>query len=109
MQRESTEFIYIGVTGTVPSSAKVAFLTAGVRPTSGDWQSALLVTSSADPLWADAVASGATGTYYVARLVGAFGGTGAILTAPADYQVWIQLTGTTEQPVRIAPVVLSIQ
>lgn len=107
MQRESTEFLYIGVGGTVPTSAEVAFLAAGVRPTTPDWHAASLVTSNADPLWNDAVASGAVGSYYVAILVGSFGGTGIVL-AQASYQVWLRLTGAVERPVRIAPTVLEV-
>jgi hypothetical protein len=107
IQRESTEYVYLGVQGSIPSSAELAFLDAGTRPTSGDWHSSTLVTSSGDPLWADAQASGATGDYFVALLIGAFGGIGIILTA-GDYQVWLRLTGAVEQPVRIAPATLEI-
>ncbi|WP_214103247.1 hypothetical protein [Acrocarpospora catenulata] len=108
LQRESTEFIYSGVDGDVPSvGAEMAFLAAAVRPTSGDWEQAVLVPDNSHPLWADAVASGLLGDYYVAILVGAYGGTGVVL-APGDYQVWLRLTDTVEQPVRIAPTALEI-
>lgn len=107
IQRESTEYIYIGVKGNAPTTADVAFLAAGIRPVTNDWHAASLITSNSNPLWADAVASGATGDYFVAILIGSFGGTGIVLTA-ADYQVWLRLTGTTEQPVRITPVALEV-
>lgn len=107
MQRESTEYIYLGVAGEVPSAGgKCAFLAAGVRPTSGDWKTATIVVNG-DPLYAAAVASGATGNYYVAIRIGAFASGAVVLTA-GDYQVWVQLTDTVEQPVRIAPEVLEI-
>lgn len=107
LQRETTEYVYMGFTGTVPSvGAEVAFLAAGVRP-STEWTAATLVNNNTHPLWNDAVASGVTGNYYVARLVGSFGGTGVVLT-PGDYQPWVRLTGATERPVRIAPVTVTI-
>src|SRR5690625_761112 len=106
MQAESTEFVFIGVNGSVPSvGAEVAFLTQGARPQAGDWETAAVVTSEADPLWSDAVASGVKGDYYVAILVGPFGDTG-VTVEPDDYQVWLRLTDTIEQPVRIAPTAL---
>ena len=109
MQIESTEYVYCGIQGTVPNSAKVAFLTAGVRPLGGDWIVATLITSPADPLWADASASGATGDYFVTLLIGSYVGNITPHTlAAGDYQEWIQLTGDTEQPVRIAPVTLEV-
>lgn len=107
MQRESTEYIYLGVAGSVPSvGAKCAFLIAGTRPTGPDWKTAIVVVTG-DPLFASAVASGATGNYYVAILIGSFGGGTVTLTA-GDYQVWVQLTDAVEQPVRIAGEVLEI-
>lgn len=108
IQRESTEFVYIGASGDVPSvGAEVAFLAAGVRPTEPDWETGTLVTSDADPLWADAVASGATGDYFVAILVGSFGGN-TVDPGAGDYVVWLRLTDTTEQPVLIAPQPLEV-
>jgi hypothetical protein len=107
LQRESTEYLYAGVDGDVPSvGAEVAFLAAGVRPTT-EWEAAILVPDDSHPLWADAVASGLLGDYYVAILVGSFGGTGVVL-AVGDYQQWLRLTDTTERPVRIAPVAVEI-
>lgn len=107
LQVESTEYLYMGLTGDVPAvGAEVAFLAAGVRPTEPDWNDAVVVTD-ADPLWNDASASGITGAYYVAILVGGFGGTGVVLAA-GDYQTWLRLTDTTEQPVRIAPTALEV-
>lgn len=108
LQRESTEFIYLGVTGDVPSTgAELAFLAAGVRPQSTDWETGTLVPDNTHALWTDAVNSGAQGDYFVAILIGSFGGN---LVAPAagDYQVWLRLTDATEQPVRIAPEVLTV-
>jgi hypothetical protein len=107
LQRESTEYVYMGFTGTVPSvGAEVAFLAAGVRPTT-EWKAAVIVGNSSHALWADAVASGVTGDYYIARLIGSFGGNDLTLTV-GDYQPWVRLTGATERPVRIAPVTVTI-
>ncbi|MFI7042663.1 hypothetical protein ACIBI0_38800 [Microbispora rosea] len=108
LERESTEYLYLGLTGTPPSvSAEVAFLAPGVRPTDPDWSSALVVEDQSDPLWADAVASGVAGDYYVARLVGSYGDND-VAPEVGDYQVWLRLTDTTERPVRIAPVALEV-
>ena len=113
IERESTEYVFFGVTGDVPStSAEVAFLTAGSRPTGPDWESGVIVESG-DALWADFVATGLAGDYAVAILVGPFdsgGGTNIDLSsgAPEDYQCWLQLTDTTERPVRIAPLTLEV-
>jgi hypothetical protein len=107
LQRETTEYVYMGFTGNVPSvGAEVAFLAAGVRPTT-EWSAATLIPNNSHPLWDDAVSSGITGDYYVARLVGSFSGTGVTLT-PGDYQPWVRLTDTIERPVRIAPVAVTI-
>jgi membrane carboxypeptidase/penicillin-binding protein PbpC len=107
MQVESTEYLFIGVSGDVPSvGAEVAFLPSGVRPTT--WETATVVSEDTDPLWADALASGVTGDYFVAILVGAFGGTGVVLPT-GDYQTWLRLTDAVEQPVRIAPVALEVE
>lgn len=107
MQRESTEYIYLGVAGDLPSvGAELAFLDAGIRPTSGDWETAILVEDS-DPLWTDALAAGVTGDYFVAILIGSFGG-GTVILAQGDYQVWVRLTDAVEQPVRIAAESLEI-
>lgn len=108
IERETTEYLFFGVTGDVPSvGAEVAFLDSGVRPTEQDWETGILVVDSGSPLWADAVASGATGDYFVAILVGSFGGNEVILT-PGDYQPWLRLTDTVERPVRIAPIALEV-
>lgn len=107
MEQESTEYVYVGVSGTAPNSAEAAFLEAGIRPQESDWETATLVTSEASPLYDDAVASGVIGDYYVAILVGSYGGTGIELTI-GDYQEWLRLTGDVERPVRIAPVTLEI-
>lgn len=107
LQRESTEFLYFGFTGDVPSvGAEVAFLTAGIRPTT-EWKAAIVVNNVGHALWDDAVASGVTGDYYIARLVGSFGSNDLVLS-PGDYQPWVRLTGATERPVRIAPVAVTI-
>jgi hypothetical protein len=106
LQREATEFIYSGVTGAVPSvGAEIALLAANTRPTSGDWKTAVVVNNNAHALWPDASASGLTGDYFVALLIGEFGGN---TVAPGDWQVWLRLTDTTEQPVRILPTVLTV-
>lgn len=107
IQRESTEYVYIGVTGALPATGvETAFLAAGTRPTT-EWDTSILVNNSGHALWDEAVASGVTGTYYIARLIGSFGGTGEVLSA-GDYQAWVRITDTTERPVMIAPVVLTI-
>lgn len=108
IDRDSTEYLFIGVTGDVPSvSAEVAFLAAAARPTEPDWETATLVDSDVHALWADAVASGVTGDYYVARLVGPFNANDVVLTA-GDYQCWVRLTDTVERPVRIAPAAVEV-
>jgi hypothetical protein len=108
IQRETTEFSYMGVSGDPPSvGAEVAFLDAGVRPTD-EWEDGTLVLNDSDPLWADAVASGATGDYFVARLIGSFGGNELVL-GPGTYQPWLRLTDTVERPVRIGPETLIVQ
>lgn len=107
MERESTEYVFLGVTGDVPATgAEMAFLTAGTRPTT-EWETATVVNNSGHALWPEAIATGLTGDYYVAILVGSFGGGTVVLTA-GDYQVWLRITDTTEQPVKIAPVVLTV-
>lgn len=108
IDRDSTEYLYFGWTGNPPSvGAEVAFLAAGVRPTEPDWKDAIIV-DDVHTLWTDAVASGVEGDYYVAILVGSFGGNTVVLTGPADYQPWNRLTDTTERPVRIAPVTVEV-
>jgi hypothetical protein len=107
MQRESTEYIYLGVAGNVPSvGAECAFLIAGVRPTSGDWKTAIVVQNG-DPLWASALSTGIVGAYYVAIKIGAFSG-GTVILTQGDYQIWVRLTDSAEQPVRIAAEALEI-
>jgi hypothetical protein len=98
---ESTEYVYLGVTGTVPATgADIAFMTGSTRPGALDWNPAELIPNSGDPLWDDAVAAvGAGSDYYVAVLVGAFG-TGGVELAAGTYMVWLRLTDTIEQPVR---------
>lgn len=108
IQREGTVYVYYGVDGTVPSvSAEVAHLAAGTRPTVGDWETAIIVGSDAHALWADATASGATGDYFVAILIGTYNGNTYSLPA-GDYQPWIRPTDTTEQPVLLAPTTLTV-
>ena len=108
IDRDSTEYLYIGWTGTPPSvSAEIAFLSAGVRPTESDWEDAIIV-DDAHALWLDAVASGVSGDYYAAILVGSFNGNTVVLSGPAAYQPWCRLTDTTERPVRIAPVTVEV-
>jgi hypothetical protein len=108
IDRDSTEYLYFGVTGDVPSvSAEVAFMVPPARPTGGDWEPATLVPDNLHSLWNDAVASGVSGNYFVAILVGAFGGGTVVLTVES-YQAWLRLTDTVEQPVRIAPVTVEV-
>ncbi len=108
IDRDSTEYLYFGVTGDVPAtSAEVAFLAPAVRPTEPDWNAAILVPDSGHALWADAQASGVTGDYFVAVLVGSFGG-GTVTLTQGDYQAWLRLTDTIERPVRIAPVAVEV-
>ncbi len=108
IQRESTEYIYLGSTGSPPSvGADVAILAQDVRPTAEDWNEGTIVDNESHPLWSDAVSSGVTGDYYVALLVGSFGGN-PVAPGPGDYQVWLQLTDDPEQVVRIAPVALEV-
>lgn len=108
IQRESTEYVFLGLTGGVPATGvEMAFLAAGVRPTSPDWKTSVLIDTDVHALWTEAIAAGVTGDYYAARLIGAFGGNTVTLTA-GDYQVWVRVTDTTEQPVKLAPVVLTV-
>lgn len=108
LQRESTEYIYIGVSGDEPSEgAELAFMPAAQRPESADWHEALTVDDQ-HSLWADAQSTGLAGDWFAAVLVGTFGDPGGLDLAPGDYQVWLRLTDTTERPVRIAPVALEI-
>jgi hypothetical protein len=108
IDRDSTEYVYVGVTGDAPSvSAEVAFLAPAARPTEPDWETAILVADSGHALWADAEASGVTGNYFVARLVGPFSANDVVLTQ-GDYQCWLRLTDAVEQPVRIAPVAVEV-
>lgn len=108
IDRDSTEYLYTGWTGDPPSvGAEVAFKAAGARPTEPDWETAIVVTD-VHALWDDAVASGVQGDYYVAILVGSFGGNTVVLTGPAAYQPWNRLTDATERPVRIAPVTVEV-
>ncbi len=107
IERESTEYLYIGITGDQPSTdQEVAFLTAGVRPTSTDWEPAILVDSQ-HALYTKASAL-ATGDYFLAVLIGDFDPSGVVLST-GDYQIWVRLTDTTERPVRIAPVSLEVK
>ena len=108
LQNESTEYVFVGVTGDPPGvDQEIAFLEQPNRPGSEDWEEAVLVDDSQHALWGDAQASGATGDYFLARLVGSFGDNDVSLS-PGLYQVWIRLTDTVERPVRIAPVALEI-
>jgi len=109
LQRETTEYVYIGVTGDkVSGVAEVAFLDAAQRPTESDWSEAIKVEDDTHPLWADAFASEVEGDWYIARLVGTFGAGGGLDLAPGPYQPWSRLTDDIERPVRIAPVTLEI-
>lgn len=108
IQRESTEYVFTGWTGDVPAvGGDLAFLAAGVRPTTGDWKPAVVVDDSGDALWPDAVLSGVAGTYYIAIKIGAYNG-GTLTLTPGDYQVWARLTDTDEQPVRIVPTTVTV-
>lgn len=108
LQRETTEYVYLGIVGSVPSvGSEFAFLDAGVRPTDSDWSAATLVPNSSHPLWLDAKATGLAGDYYLARLVGSYGGNTVIL-APGDYQMWLRQTDIVERPVRIAPISVEV-
>lgn len=108
IERESTEYLFTGITGYVPSvSAEVTFLSAGVRPTEPDWEVAVLVDTDSHLLWNDAVAAVGVADYYVGILVGSFGGTGVVL-AQGSYQEWLRLTDAVERPVRIAPEMVNV-
>lgn len=107
-QRESTEYVFTGWTGDIPAvGADLAFLAAGVRPTTGDWQTAIIVPDNSHALWADAVLSGVAGTYYIAIKLGAYNG-GTLVLDPGDYQPWAKLSDTDEQPVRIVPQTITV-
>ncbi|MCD6056586.1 MAG: hypothetical protein K0Q89_116 [Thermomicrobiales bacterium] len=109
IDRDSTEYLFIGVTGDVPSvGAEVAFVAPAARPLEADWDDAILVTSSGHALWDDALASGVSGDYYLARLVGPFSSNDVVLTA-GDYQCWVRLTDTVERPIRVAPAAVEVE
>ena len=106
IQSESTEYLYIGVTGSVPSGAvEVAFLAPTIQPTASDWKTGIKVTS-AHALWSS-VPDGLDGDYFVAILVGSFGG-GTVTLSVGVYAVWVRLTDTAEQVVRLLPNKLEI-
>lgn len=98
----STDYLYFGVTGGVPSGdAQVAFIatSVGTPPAELDWKTAIKVESD-HALYADAsTRSGLEGDWFVAILLGAFGTGGVELTANT-YDVYVRLTDVTEQPVR---------
>lgn len=101
IQSESTEYLYIGVTGSVPSGAvEVAFLAPTVQPSVSDWKTGIKVTS-AHALW-PSVPDGLDGDYFVAILVGSFGG-GTVILSVGVYAVWVRLTDSTEQAVKLVP------
>jgi hypothetical protein len=109
IDRDSTEYLYFGWSGDPPAvGAEVAFMAAAARPTEGDWDDAIVVDSQSHELWDDAVASGVQGDYYVAILVGSFGGNTVVLTGATAYQPWNRLTDTTERPIRVAPVTVEV-
>lgn len=102
MQRESTEHIYLGVPGTVPSmGAEIALLVAGVRPTELDWNAAVIIADDTHELWAGAQATGLAGDYWLALRVGSYAG-GTFDPGVGEYQTWLRLTSELEQVVRIA-------
>lgn len=108
MQRETTEFVFVGVSGEPPSiSFEVAFMAPGERPVDDDWIEGVIVGGPEHQLWNDAGETGLPGDYYVAVLVGSYGGNTLVLD-PGDYQVWLRPTDVVERPVRIAPVALVI-
>lgn len=108
IHRESTEFLFVGVTGDQPSvSAEVAFMEAGQRPDELDWLVAILVSGPGHQLWQDAVASGLSGDYYLAVLVGSYGDNTLVLD-PGEYQMWLRLTDAVERLVRIAPAAVEV-
>jgi hypothetical protein len=114
LQRETTEYLYTGVTGEPPSNgAETAVLEPGMRPSEPDWNVSVVVTDSHD-LWADAQRSVSSefGTtppdYFVACLIGSFGGN-TLDPGEGDYLVWIRLTDQVERPVRISPIALEIE
>lgn len=108
MQRETTEYIYVGITGDVVSDVvEMALLPAETRPQETDWNSAEKVEDSQHELWDDATSAGLTGDWYVALLVGEYGAN-EVNPGEGDYAVWVRLTDTVERPVRIAPVTVEI-
>lgn len=107
IQRESTEYLYVGVFGDEPQvNQELAFKLPDQRPADPDWEAALLVNSQ-HALWGDAQ-NATDGDYFVAVLVGSFGVDGVEL-APGDYVVWLRLTDAIERPVRIVPEALEVQ
>jgi hypothetical protein len=108
LERETTEYIYAGITGDLPSSTvETAILPAAQRPIETDWETSILINDDTHPLWADAISSGVTGTYFIGLLIGSFGGN-TVVPAPGPYTIWYRITDVTERPVRIAPEALEI-
>lgn len=109
MRESTTEYMFAGWTGTIPSvGAEVAFMAdPEAEASDADYQPAVLVTSVAHPLWADAKRTGLTGDYYVAILVGSYGG-GGVPLAKGPYQRWDRCTDVTERPVRVCTVAVEI-
>jgi hypothetical protein len=111
LQRETTEFLYVGITGDPPSvGAEAALLPPAQRPNpdGSDWFPAIVVPDATHPLWPDAVGTQLPGTYFVARLVGDFLSNELEITA-GDFQWWIRLTDDVERPVRIAPLAVIVE
>lgn len=104
---ESTEYLFIAVEGDVPTTAEIAFAAPGQRPQEQDWHGAEIVADASDPLWGGATSTGLRGDYYVALLVGPYGGS-SVTVSVGDYQVWVRLTRDPERPVRIAPIALEV-
>lgn len=108
IHEETTEYLYVGVTGQPPTQgAEVAFMAPGVRPETSDWKTAIVIDNEQHDLWEDASTSGLFGDYYVGRLVGSFGSNDVVLPI-GDYQPWLRLTGEDERPVRISPIALEV-
>ena len=108
MQRETTEYIYIGINGDVPTNdVEFAFLDAGQRPSESDWHTAVKISDEEHSLWDAADSSTSRGEWFAALLIGEFGNTGLELD-PGAYQVWVRFTDDIERPVRIVPTTLEV-
>lgn len=98
LDRETTEYVFWGVTGDVPEGdVQVAILPPDQRPSEGDYFTAQKVNSNHN-LWGAAQKANPDFDWYTARLVGPWNND--VVLTQGVYQVWLRFTDLTERPVR---------